>query len=185
MALGLTLLGGAGNGILIGGSGADVLVGGLGANTLTGGAGSDTFKYVNEIPDAGAAAGLGGMGGDVITDFNFGFSNGDSTPENADRLDFSMLFDNSLGANGISTHDANALTSGKFMEIVRTSATTSTGTRKDWEVWVDRDGGGNYQRLVTLQGADDAAPGDYASAQTTSELLQKLLSEGRLVVAHA
>jgi len=186
---GLTILGGAGNDALSGGRGADAIVGGLGADTLTGGAGSDTFKYFNEIQDAGAAAGLGGTGGDVITDFNFGYQtvgvNKVSSPADADRLDLSMLFDNTLGANGNAAHDAAALISGKFMDIVQTRVTTSAGARKDWEVWVDRDGGGNYQRLVTLQGAGDAAPSDYASAETTSELLQKLLLEGRLTVAHA
>ncbi len=186
---GLTILGGAGNDSLSGGRGADAISGGLGADTLTGGAGSDTFKYFNEIQDAGAAAGLGGTGGDVITDFNFGYqtvgANKVSSPADADRLDLSMLFDNTLGANGNAAHDAAALISGKFMDIVQTRVTISAGARKDWEVWVDRDGGGNYQRLVTLQGAGDAAPTDYATAETTSELLQKLLLEGRLTVAHA
>lgn len=182
---GLTLLGGAGNDSLTGGSGADVILGGLGADTLTGGKGSDTFKYVNEIQDAGAAAGLGGTGGDVITDFNFGYqtvgTNKVSSPTDADRLDLSMLFDNGLGANGNATHDAAALVSGKFMDIIQTR--NSSG-RKDWEIWIDRDGGGNYQRMVTLQGAGDAVPTSDYAPQTTSALLEKLLLEGRLVVAH-
>jgi hypothetical protein len=39
--------------------------------------------------------------------------------------------------------------------------------------------------MVTLQGAGDALPSNYAGNETTSELLQKLLTEGRLTVAHA
>jgi Ca2+-binding RTX toxin-like protein len=178
---GLTLLGGAGSDLIKGSSYSDVLLGGLGADTITGGAGSDTFKYVNEVQGAGAAGGLGGKDGDVITDFNFGRTD----ESQADRLDLSMLFDSSLAANGDATHDVAQLVDGKFMDIVQTRVTVNGVARKDWEVWVDRDGGGNYQRMVTLQGAGDALPSNYAGNETTSELLQKLLTEGRLTVAHA
>jgi hypothetical protein len=178
---GLTLLGGAGSDLIKGSSFSDVLIGGLGPDTLTGGAGSDAFKYVNEVQGAGAAGGLGGKDGDVITDFNFGRTD----ESQADRLDLSMLFDSSLAANGDATHDVAQLVDGKFMDIVQTRVTVNGVARKDWEVWVDRDGGGNYQRMVTLQGAGDALPSNYAGNETTSELLQKLLAEGRLTVAHA
>jgi hypothetical protein len=178
---GLTMLGGAGSDLIKGSDRSDVLLGGLGADTMTGGAGSDTFKYVNEVQGAGAAGGLGGKDGDVITDFNFGRA--DETQ--ADRLDLAMLFDNSLAANGNATHDVAQLVDGKFMDIVQTRVTVNGVARKDWEVWIDRDGGGNYQRMVTLQGAGDALPSNYAGNETTSELLQKLLTEGRLTVAHA
>jgi hypothetical protein len=175
------MLGGAGSDLIKGSDRSDVLLGGLGADTMTGGAGSDTFKYVNEVQGAGAAGGLGGKDGDVITDFNFGRA--DETQ--ADRLDLAMLFDDSLAANGNATHDVAQLVDGKFMDIVQTRVTVNGVARKDWEVWIDRDGGGNYQRMVTLQGAGDALPSNYAGNETTSELLQKLLTEGRLTVAHA
>ena len=178
---GLTMLGGAGSDLLKGGSGSDVILGGLGADTITGGAASDTFKYVNEVQGSGAAGGLGGKDGDVITDFNFGRTN----EADADRLDLSMLFDDALAANGNAAHDAAQLVDGKFMDIVQTRVTVNGVARKDWEVWIDRDGGGNYQRMATLQGAGDALPSNYAGNETTSELLQKLLTEGRLTVAHA
>lgn len=177
---GLTMLGGAGSDLIKGSSFSDVLLGGLGADTITGGAGSDTFKYVNEVQGAGAAGGLGGKDGDVITDFDFGRTD----ESQADSLDLSMLFDSSLAANGDVTHDVSQLVDGKFMDIVQTRVTVNGVARKDWEVWVDRDGGGNYQRMVTLQGAGDALPSNYAGNETTSELLQKLLTEGRLTVAH-
>jgi Ca2+-binding RTX toxin-like protein len=184
-ATGFTILGGAGADVLTGGSGSDVLIGGLGADTMTGGAASDTFKYVNEIQGVGAAAGLGGKDGDVIKDFNFGLN----AEKEADRLDLSMLFDTSVltvkGTAADAQSDTAALVNGKFLDIVQTR---TTGGRKDWEVWVDRDGGGNYQRLVTLEGAGDAALA-YSSqnydSKTTSELLERLLLEGRLVVAHS
>jgi hypothetical protein len=194
---GLTMLGGASSDRLIGGQGADVLIGGLGADTMTGGLGSDTFKYVNEIQGAGAAAGLGGKDGDVITDFNFGTAlvNGAqvSSEKEADRLDLSMLFDpaalTGLKGTPAGAHDdAALLVNSKFMDIVQTRVSRNGVANNDWEVWVDRDGGGNYQRLVTLQGAGDAAvalSAEHYGAKTTSQLLEQLLLEGRLVVAHA
>ncbi len=194
---GLTMLGGASSDRLIGGQGADVLIGGLGVDTMTGGLGSDTFKYVNEIQGAGAAAGLGGKDGDVITDFNFGTAlvNGAqvSSEKEADRLDLSMLFDpaalTGLKGTPAGAHDdAALLVNSKFMDIVQTRVSRNGVANNDWEVWVDRDGGGNYQRLVTLQGAGDAAvalSAEHYGTKTTSQLLEQLLLEGRLVVAHA
>lgn len=81
--------------------------------------------------------------------------------------------------------DVAQLVDGKFMDIVQTRVTANGVARKDWEVRVDLDGGGNYQRMVTLHGAGDALPSNYAGNEATSELLQKLLTEGRLTVAHA
>ena len=183
------LLGGLGNDILKGGSGADTLVGGLGADTLTGGAGSDTFKYVNEVSGVGGAAGLGGTTGDVITDFNFG----KTQASDADRLDLSQLFDANLftytGSSFLTVADkadaantAARLVNGNFMEIIK----VINGGKTDWQIWVDRDGGGTYGQLTTIQGVSDNLGGSTSitGGETTSQLLEKMLTEGRLVVAH-
>lgn len=174
---GVVLMGGVGNDKLIGGSGSDVLIGGLGADTLTGGDGSDTFKFVNEVPGVGAAAGLGGSGGDVITDFNFGATNA----KNADRIDLSMLFDSSLGATGDASSDATKLVNGKYLDVVK--VVNSSG-KTDWQIWTDRDGGGVYGLLATLQNVSDNLGGDTSitGTESTSELLRKMMEEGRLSV---
>ncbi|HEX5394359.1 MAG TPA: Ig-like domain-containing protein [Rhodocyclaceae bacterium] len=174
---GVLLMGGVGNDKLIGGSGSDVLIGGMGSDTLTGGAGSDTFQYVNEVPGVGAAAGLGGTGGDVITDFNFGKTNA----RDADRIDLSMLFDPSLGATGDATHDAAALTSGQYLDIVKV---VNANGKTDWQLWADRDGGGIYGLLTTLQNVSDSIGGTtgITGLETTSDLLRKMMEEGRLVI---
>lgn len=181
---GATLLGGAGADTLIGGSGEDLLIGGTGADTLTGGRGSDTFKYFNEVPGAGGAAALGGLLGDVITDFNFGVNpakQADSTQ--ADRLDLSSLFDNSLGATGDAHADAGRLISGGYLDLARV-ANPVTG-HIDLAVYVDRDGGGVMQKLVTLTDGATNLPAGYSANDSTMAMVERLLNEGRLVVAHA
>ncbi|WP_396435605.1 hypothetical protein, partial [Limnohabitans sp.] len=60
----------------------------------------------------------------------------------------------------------------------------------DWQVWVDRDGkdaeGANtFGLLVTLQGIDTSNSGSGITSETTSDLLQRMLQEGRLVVTQA
>jgi Ca2+-binding RTX toxin-like protein len=179
-AAGAVLLGGGGNDTLTGGSGSDVLLGGLGADKLTGGAGSDTFKFVNEVPGVGAAAGLGGTGGDTITDFNFGKTN----RNDADRLDLSMLFDPTLGATGDAATDAAKLVNGKYMDIVKV---VNGSGKTDWQIWTDRDGGGVYGLLATVQNVSDNLGGDtgITGLESTSDLLRKMMEEGRLVVYSA
>lgn len=186
---GVVILGGTGADTLVGGSGADVIVGGMGADVLTGAGGSDTFKYVNVVAGAGAAAGLGGTSGDLITDFNLG----KTSAEQADRLDLRQLFDDaSLLAMGTAADwqnpnwMANRLFTGGFMLIEPTI--NANTLRTDWQVWVDRDGGGALGKLATLSNMSDQLGGDSAISGTedrsTSELIRKMLEEGRLMVAH-
>ena len=180
------MLGGSGDDTLIGGSGADTLIGGLGADSLTGGAGSDTFKLVNEIPGVGGAAGLGGKSGDVITDFNFG----KTAAADSDRLDLSQLFDASL-LNGLtmaqkadSATVANRLTSGGYMDIQKVF---DNNGKVNWQLWVDRDGGATLGLVATIQNVTDALGGStgITGTESSNELLQKMLQEGRLIAAHA
>jgi len=183
---GAILLGGVGNDTLTGGSGADTLVGGLGIDTLTGGAGSDTFKFVNEIPGVGGAAGLGGTSGDVIADFNFG----KTTPADSDRLDLSQLFDSSL-LNGLTMAQradsatlASRLTTGGYMDIQKV---LDSNGKVNWQLWVDRDGGATLGLLATIQNVTDSLGGStgITGTESSNELLQKMLQEGRLIAAHA
>ncbi len=184
-ALGLIILGGGGNDVLIGGKGSDTIVGGMGADTLTGGAGSDTFRYANESVGEGGAAGLGGLTGDVITDFNLGKGGG----ANADRLDLRDLFDKSGGLasklTGDAGRDTEALLKGEYIDIVRVASKKVSG-HHDWQIKVDRDGGGLYQVLTTLENVEDqlgtATDTNIIGNETRDELLRKLLEEGRLLV---
>lgn len=170
----VVLLGGAGDDHLIGTAHEDVLIGGAGADTLTGGAGSDRFTYNTIYADRGGSGGLGGLSGDRITDFNT-----ETNSANADVMDLTDLF--ALGAGeaftGQAAQDAHTLTQGGFIDLVKTNY------NQDLQVWVDRDGGGAMGLLVTLEGV-----GDYASSisgESTEQLLQCLLSEGRVQVSNA
>lgn len=96
-----------------------------------------------------------------------------------------MLFDISLAANGNAAHVAAQLVDGKFMDIIQTRVTVNGIARNDWEAWEDRDGGGDFQRLLTLQGVGDALPSNYPGDESTNDMLQELLLEGSLTVAHA
>ncbi|PUE07214.1 hypothetical protein B9Z51_15275 [Limnohabitans sp. T6-5] len=164
------ILGGGGNDAITGTAYADVLVGGLGADRLTGGLGSDRFVYKTVYQGVGGAGGLGGLTGDVVTDFNT------SLGKDADVLDMSDLFASSLGATGQAVIDATKLIKGGYIDLVKTNA------GHDLQVFVDRDGGGAMGLLVTLQNMDSylTVPGE-----TTEQLLQRLLTEGRMQVSHA
>lgn len=164
------ILGGGGNDAITGTANADLLIGGLGADRLTGGQGADRFVYKTVYQGVGGAGGLGGLTGDVITDFNT------SLGKDADVLDMSDLFASSLGATGQAVSDAGKLIQGGYIDLVQTNA------GKDLQVFVDRDGGGAMGLLVTLQNVDSymTVPGE-----TTEQLLQRLLTEGRMQVTHA
>jgi large repetitive protein len=178
-ARGVVILGGGLNDQLTGGSGNDTLLGGFGSDTLTGGAGSDTFRYVNERAGAGADAGLGGIGGDVITDFNLG----KTSALNADRLDLSdfFKFDANARPTGDTDGDLSLLLGGQFLDVRQ----VINDGKADLQFWVDRDGGGTFGQLTTLQNITDAIGGDtgITGVESTSELLRKLLDEGRLIVS--
>ena len=184
-AAGLQLIGGLGNDALTGDVGADTLIGGQGSDTLTGGAGSDTFKYANEIPGAGTDGQMGGMSGDIITDFNFGKT--DATQ--ADRIDLHMLFDFSslTGSdilNGNAQHDADVLVRKGYIDISK-QINISNASKFDYVFKVDRDGGNVAAKLLTISNASDALGGDTqinGNEATVNDLLKKFLEEGRLVV---
>jgi hypothetical protein len=189
-AQGVMLLGGAGADQITGGSGADTLIGGTGADTLTGGAGADTFRFVNEVADSGADGNLGGTRGDVITYFNFGVRNGQADATQADRLDLSQLFGADANFTGNAATDAATLTDNGYLDIRTTLRRVGNADVTDWQVWVDRDGkdaeGANtFGLLVTLQGIDTSNSGSGITSETTSDLLQRMLQEGRLVVTQA
>ena len=171
---GAAFLMGDGNDRLVGSAHEDLLVGGLGADTLTGGAGSDRFAYNTVYADRGGSGGLGGLTGDVITDFNT-----EANSANADVLDLTDLFDLGAGTSfsGQASQDASTLLQGGFVDLVKTNAA------RDLQVWVDRDGGGAMGLLVTLQNV-----GDYTTSvagESTEDLLQRLLTEGRMQVTHS
>ena len=187
-AAGVTIIGGGGADRMTGGSGADTLIGGMSNDNITGGAGSDTFRYVNEVAGSGADGNLGGTLGDIITDFNFGRDvNGTADATQADRLDLRHLF--STNFTGRADVDAATLSSNGMLDIRSVLRRVNGVDVTDWQVWVDRDGkdagGANALGLLaTLQNVQlgGSATG-ITGAETTSELLQKMLEEGRLVVA--
>jgi hypothetical protein len=149
----------------------------LGADTLTGGSGSDRFAYNTVNQGSGGTGGLGGTAGDVITDFNTS-----SNSTQADVLDLSDLFQLVAGDSltGNAQHDAQTLVAGGYIDLVRVNS------GKDLQVWVDRDGGDVMGQLVTLQDIGTGV-GNYFSVSNESaeQLLQRLLTEGRMQVTHA
>jgi hypothetical protein len=120
---------------------------------------------------------LGGTAGDVITDFNTS-----SNSTQADVLDLSDLFQLVAGDSltGNAQHDAQTLVAGGYIDLVRVNS------GKDLQVWVDRDGGDVMGQLVTLQDIGTGV-GNYFSVSNESaeQLLQRLLTEGRMQVTHA
>ena len=175
-AQGAVLLAGGGNDRVTGTAGRDMLVGGYGADTLTGGTGSDHFVY-RAIAGAGGTGGLGGTSGDVIVDFN---TSRNSTE--ADVLDLADLFELEPGDvfSGDAQADTRTLLDGGYIDLVRVNS------GRDLQVWVDRDGGGVTGLLVTLKDIG-TGPASYFSVENESseQLLQRLLTEGRVQVTHA
>jgi Ca2+-binding RTX toxin-like protein len=174
---------------LTGGSGADVLIGGLGADTLSGGGGADNFRFVNEISGSGADGSLGGTRGDTVTDFNWGTDrNGQANATQADRLDMRELFDEAF--TGRAVDDAAKLADG-YLDIRNVLRRVNGQDVTDWQIWVDRDGKDSrgasaYGLLATVQNVSPLGSGSetgITGTETTSELLRKMLEEGRLVVA--
>jgi Ca2+-binding RTX toxin-like protein len=186
---GVVIIGAGGADRLTGGSGADTLIGGLGVDTLTGGDGADTFRYVNEITGSGADGNLGGTKGDVITDFNFGIKNGVLDAKQADRLDLRDLFSTTFTGNA--NTDANTLVNNGYLGITNVIRRVNGIDFTDWQLWVDRDGkdagGSNTLGLLTtiqniqLENLDTGIFG----GESETELLRRMLEEGRLVVAAA
>lgn len=169
---GVALSAGGGNDRVTGTAGSDVIVGGLGSDTMTGGTGSDRFRYITLNENTGGAGGLGGLSGDVITDFNT-----DVNSTNADVLDLSQLFASTLATNGNAQHDAAAMIAGGYIDLVKTNG------GRDLQVFIDRDGGGAMGLLATLQSVGTYT--NSVSGESTEQLLQRLLTEGRMQVTHA
>lgn len=176
-ARGASFLGGAGGDVIVGTAGSDLIVGGQGADVLTGGLGSDTFLYRNEVTGSGGSGGLGGSSGDIITDFTFNAPN----PVNNDRLDLSLLFERNFAATGNAAVDANTLSNGGFIEILK--RINPQTNREDIQIWVDRDGGGAMGLLTTLADGSAQLPPNYPAVESSRDLLQRMLEEGRMVVA--
>ena len=190
---GLIILGGGGNDTITGGDGSDTIIGGAGADILTGGLGSDTFRYANEsVSSKGGAAGLGG---DVIKDFNLGQG------EHADRLDLRNLFvkgdRDPLNLSGDAATDAQTLEREGYLRIKSIlieekdpgTGVNSGKVHHNWQIEVDHDGGDAlFEVLTTLENIEAqlgkaGVDTNIAGNETSSELLRKLLEEGRLLVA--
>jgi hypothetical protein len=82
-----------------------------------------------------------------------------------------------LGTNGNAQHDAAAMMVGGYIDLVKTNG------GQDLQVFIDRDGGGAMGLLTTLQSV--GAYTNSISGETTEQLLQRLLTEGRMQVTHA
>lgn len=174
---GTVIVAGTGNDSMHGTAGNDILIGGLGADTLTGGGGADRFAYKAITSGTGGTGGLGGTGGDVITDFNTARNS-----TNADVLDLSDLFEYGTGTRmtGDAQTDTRTLIVGGYMDLVRSNS------GKDLQVWVDRDGGGVMGLLATLKDVGSGTDSYFTVENESSEqLLQRLLTEGRMQVTHA
>jgi hypothetical protein len=82
--------------------------------------------------------------------------------------------------SGDAQADTRTLIDGGYIDLVRVNS------GRDLQVWVDRDGGGVTGLLVTLKDIG-TGPASYFSVENESseQLLQRLLTEGRVQVTHA
>jgi Ca2+-binding RTX toxin-like protein len=160
-------LGGAGSDTLIGGSGNDILYGGAGNDTLTGGAGADVFAWT--LTDKGSS---GTPAKDVISDFDVA-----SVASGGDTIDLRDLL---VGANHVGT-DAGNLT--KYLDFDTTTTPGST------TIHVSSAGGftggvytaGNEDQTITLQNVDLRASFGLAASATDTQIINELLTRGKLV----
>jgi Ca2+-binding RTX toxin-like protein len=161
------LLGGAGIDTLDGGTGKDILYGGAGNDTLTGGAGADVFAWT--LTDKGSS---GTPAKDVITDFDVA-----PVASGGDTLDLRDLL---VGANHVGT-DAGNLT--KYLDFDTTSTPGST------TIHVSSTGGfaggtyaaGSEDQTITLQNVDLRSSFGLAANATDSQIINELLTRGKLV----
>jgi len=161
------LLGGAGNDSLNGGGGNDILYGGAGNDTLTSGAGADVFAWT--LTDRGSS---GTPAKDVISDFDVA-----SVASGGDTIDLRDLL---VGANHVGT-DAGNLT--KYLDFDTTTTPGST------TIHVSSAGGftggvytaGNEDQTITLQNVDLRASFGLAASATDSQIINELLTRGKLV----
>lgn len=179
--------GGLGADRLDGGAGNDVLVGGKGWDVLTGGAGSDVFKWNfgdggvaagrAENPNAGTTAQFNGTASngsraqDIITDFNTA-----PVASGGDVLDLRELLVGDLhGAGNAPGNLQNYLdfnVSGGNTEIrISTSGQFASGTYNSAV---------EDQRIV-LQGVDIRSSLGLAGTATDNQIIQELLTRGKLI----
>ena len=125
----------------------------------------------------------------MITDFNFGIKNGVLDAKQADRLDLRDLFAATFTGNA--STDADTLVDNGYLGITNAIRRVSGVELTDWQLWVDRDGkdaGGSNTLglLTTIQNVQfDGLDSGITGSETSTELLRRMLEEGRLVVAHA
>jgi len=166
--------GGADNDTIVGGAGVDKIYGGAGNDTLTGGAGSDVFAWT--LADRGGA---GTPATDTITDFNTG-----AVSAGGDVLDLrDMLTGAPVGAGNTAGNLQNYL---DF--AVSGSGATATTT-----IHISTSGqfaGGVYapgqeDQTIVLQGVDLPTALGLGAGATDSQIIQELLTRGKLVVDNA
>ncbi|RZI84633.1 MAG: type I secretion C-terminal target domain-containing protein, partial [Rubrivivax sp.] len=163
------LNGGDGADVLNGGAGIDLLIGGVGSDVLTGGAGSDVFAWHFADPGTGTTA---GRAVDTIKDFNVAavsdggdvldlrdLLSGENTTGGAGNLQNYLDFDTTSTANTTILHvsPTGGFTNGTY------SATQET------------------QRIV-LEGVNLRTDIGLASTATDSQIIAKLLQQGKLLV---
>ncbi|RZI79574.1 MAG: type I secretion C-terminal target domain-containing protein, partial [Rubrivivax sp.] len=163
------LSGGAGNDIVLGGDGNDVLLGGAGNDALTGGAGSDVFQW--SFADAGTGT-TTGRAVDTIKDFNVA-----SASSGGDVLDLRDLLsgeNTAGGAGNLQNYLDFDTTSTAGSTIIRVSPTGgfTNGTYA---------AGSDTQRIV-LEGVDIRTGLGLANNASDTQIITKLLQDGKLLV---
>jgi len=155
------LFGGAGNDTINGGDGNDLINGGIGSDILTGGAGSDVFQWRLADPAATNAA----KAIDTITDFN-------SAPVNAggDVLDLRDLLTGESTATIANFVDISVAGGNTTIKISPTGGFTG-GTVNNTET-----------HDIVLQGVDIRAGLGLAGSATEAEIINKMITDGKLLV---
>ena len=172
------LLGGIGNDIILGGTGSDLIRGGAGNDTLTGGATAgaadgtaDVFAW--SLADAGTA---GARATDTITDFNVG-----AVSAGGDVLDLrDLLSGDVMGAGNTAGNLSN------FMEFEVSTSGGVTSTTIHISSTGQFAGGvyvaGQEDQAIVLQGVNLPTALGLGTGATDSQILQELLTRGKLIV---
>ena len=175
------LLGGIGNDIILGGTGSDLIRGGAGNDTLTGGATAgaadataDVFAW--SLADAGTA---GTPATDTITDFNVG-----AVSAGGDVLDLrDLLSGDVVGAGNTAGNLIN------FLEFEVSSSGGVTSTTIHISSTGQFAGGvyvpGQEDQAIVLQGVNLPTALGLGAGATDSQILQELLTRGKLIVDSA
>ena len=129
-----TVEGGAGADFLFGGAGNDEIVGGGGKDLMNGGSGEDIFVF-EAVSDTGTTGGTA----DIIKSFEHG----------VDRIDMSFL-------SNVTFIGTGAFSGGGAPEI-RLQLLTNNNSR----IWVDADGNGSADMMITMLGQQTFDAGDF------------------------